>query len=562
MGGLAAPRAGLTTSTSDGPAINGRPVAMVAGDFTVGGPTDLAVLMQDTGQLWIYSGTGLGGFRHAFSIPVGDEATGLSVVPGSAPGLFDLLVGNGYGDVLILDGKGDGTFQIQGSRVSLSVVPDLLGPGEDGVLVGDQQNNRVTVQAPSAGGDRYAPVQTLGAASSSTTQLAPGDVEWASLGRGATLPDAIVVSTGSNSVEVYRTTSIAAGVPTFAPSPRTYFVGTAPAGVTVADVNGDAIPDLLVANQGSNDVSVLFGSRDAQGDWVGSPGPRLKSGGDGPIATTTITTAGQSLPDLVVFNGGSGTVTLLPAAGLGYFDDRDPRTLFDLGGAVVQPPTFAGQTGVGYAVTAEGSLVRFDLQDPSAGAVVAFSGGPVLAAQALANGQVVAALGDGDVGLLAPQPHGGLQVASILEAQSGTAALPSAIEVVSKPSGQLDVLVSSQGSDTIFVYAQGGTPSVSPSSPLLSTSAPPPLSPFQPPAAASPSQSFLVSSNGATTGATQAAAAAASTSAAAASTSSTSLTTSSSASVGLSLGTFSSLGNGISRAAATPSSSRSKATRI
>ena len=83
-------------------------------------------------------------------------------LPAAVPGLLNLLVGNGFGDVLILEGKGDGTFQIQGSRVSLSVVPNLLGPGQAGVLVGDQQNNRVTVQAPSANGNQYTPVQTLG----------------------------------------------------------------------------------------------------------------------------------------------------------------------------------------------------------------------------------------------------------------------------------------------------------------------------------------------------------------------------------------------------------------
>ena len=56
--------------------------------------------------------------------------------------------------------------------------------------------------------------------------------------------------------------------------------------MTVTDVNGDGIPDMLIADQGSNDVSVLFGSYNAQGDWVGVAGPRLKSGGDGPIAVT------------------------------------------------------------------------------------------------------------------------------------------------------------------------------------------------------------------------------------------------------------------------------------
>ena len=42
--------------------------------------------MEDTGQVWIYTGNGNGTFRHTFSIPVGDEATGLSVVPGNGTG--------------------------------------------------------------------------------------------------------------------------------------------------------------------------------------------------------------------------------------------------------------------------------------------------------------------------------------------------------------------------------------------------------------------------------------------------------------------------------------------
>jgi hypothetical protein len=535
-GGLDSPRADLTISTSDGLSINNRPIAMVGGAFTLGGPLDLAVLMEDTGEVWIYSGDGSGHFRHTFSIPVGNEATGLTVVPGTRPGLFDLLVGNGFGDVLILEGKGDGTFQIRGNRVSLSVVPNLLGKGEAAVLVANQASNRVTVQAPSAGGNQYAPVQTLGS-SGSSTQLAPGDVQWAFLEPGSTLPDAIVVSTGSNSVVVYHTLSIVEGAPTFAPSPRTYFVGTAPASVTVADINGDGIPDMLIANQGSNDVSVLFGSEDAQGRWVGIPGPRLKSGGDGPIAVSVTRINGSSLPDLVVFNGGSGTVTLLPAVGDGFFDDRDPRTLFNLGSSVLQPPTFVGDGGLGYVVTAERKLVRFNLQDPSSGPAVVYSAEPVLAAEALSTGQVVAALGNGDISLLGPLGNG-LAVASVLEAEGGSAASPSAIDVVSKPSGGLDVLVSSQGSDTIFVYAQAAALPVS-SSPILPVTPPPTSAAFQPPTTSAPSQSFLLTSATATTTASQAAVAVTTT----ASTSSSSATTSAATTttVGLSLGTFSSL---------------------
>ena len=177
-GGFLAPELAMTTSTSDASNINNDPGPVVAGAFTRGGPLDLAVLMEDTGQVWIYTPLGNGTFQHTFSIAVGEDATGLSVVPGNGPGLLNLVVGNSFGDILILDGKGDGTFQISGANVSLSVVPNLLGAGEAGVLVGDQENNRVTVQAPSANGSQYTTVSTLGGASSSS-QLAPGFVEWA-----------------------------------------------------------------------------------------------------------------------------------------------------------------------------------------------------------------------------------------------------------------------------------------------------------------------------------------------------------------------------------------------
>jgi hypothetical protein len=470
-GGFLTSALALTTSTSDGLDVNDDPGPIVAGAFTRGGPVDLAVLMEDTGQIWIYTPRGNGTFQHTFSIAVGEDATGLSVVPGNGPGLFDLCVGNSFGDVLILDGKGDGTFQIKGANVSLSVVPNLLGAGEAGVLVGDQQNNRVTIQAPSGNGSQYSTVLTLGSAAS---QLAPGFVEWAYLESGSTLPDAIVASAGSNAVIVYQTLAITDGVPTFAP-PQTYFVGTAPASVTVADINGDGIADMLVANQGSNDVSVIFGAHDASGDWVGVAGPRLKSGGDGPIAVEVADLTGNGIPDLAIVNGGSGTVTLLPGVGGGFFNDQDPRTLFNLGGAVMQPPSFVANTGLGYAVTATGNLVRFALNDPAAGASAVFTGQNVVAAQALSTGQVVVALANGAVDLLGVQ-GGGLTIAAQLQAQGGIPALPSSIDVLKNASGGLDVLVSSQGSDTIFVYAASGafTPGTfAASSPtLFATSAP------------------------------------------------------------------------------------------
>ena len=85
-------------------------------------------------------------------------------------------------------------------------MPNLLGPGEAGVLVGDQQNNRVTVQAPSGNGDQYAAVSTLAVPRPRRRQGSrPATSSGRSSTRAPALPDAIVVSTGSNAIEVYRT---------------------------------------------------------------------------------------------------------------------------------------------------------------------------------------------------------------------------------------------------------------------------------------------------------------------------------------------------------------------
>ncbi len=311
--------------------------------------------------------------------------------------------------------------------------------------------------------------------------------------------------------------------------------------VTVAQLNGNGIPDLLVANQGSNDVSEIFGSDNSSGDWVGIPGPRLNSGGDGPIAVIVADLTDNSIPDLAVVNGGSGTVTMLPGVGGGFFDDQDPLVLFNLGSAVVQPPTFTGTSGLGYAVTAGGNLVRFDLANPAAGASVVYSGEQVVAAQALANGQVVAALADGAVDLLNTQGNS-LNLASVLQAQAGVPTSPSSIDVVSKPSGQFSVLVSSEGSDNLFVFAPAtASPEGEGGGVLPATSSPPALNSIQTPTLSSATAS--VTSALTTSAITTSASATTSSTSSSSSTSAASVSSTATSSVGLSLGGFSSLGN-------------------
>jgi hypothetical protein len=448
-GGLGNPQAALTTSTSDGPAVNAQAGPVVTGDFHgPGQPLDLAILMKDRAEVWVYTGTGDGTFRHTFSIPAGANPTGLNTVRNPQTGQLDLLVGDPFGDVLHLQGKGDGTFQAPGSRVSLAVAD--LDNGQPAALVANQQTDRVTVQAPAAGGASFAPVVTLADGAGST--LAPGAVQWARLDKNSALPDAVVLASGSNEVLVYRATGFdAAGRPTFAP-PVSYPVGTDPVSVTIQDLNGDGVPDLLVADAGSNDVAELFGSWDASGNWVATLGPRLKTGGSGPVAATVRDVTGDGIPDLVVTNGTSGTLSVLPGVGQGFFNDQSPRVLNVPGNPVLGAPAFVGTSGVGVVPTGTGQLFGVNLNTLTVTPQPVFAppaGEGVAAVQALADGDLVVAEEGGGVQLLAPGP-GAAQYEPVqtYAALTGIPSEPSALAVLADG----DVLVTSEGTDQLFVF--------------------------------------------------------------------------------------------------------------
>jgi hypothetical protein len=450
-GGFANPQAALTTPAGDGTLTSTQAGPVVAGYFHgPGKPLDVAILMKDSAQVWILTGNGDGTFRHTFTLSAGAQPTGLNLFHNPLTGSDDLLVGDPFGDVLHLQGKGDGTFQIAGRRTTLAV--QQLSNGHTDVLVANQQSDRITIQAPKPGSAQLTPIVTLANGTHST--LAPGAVQWAKLDKNSPYDDAVVVASGGNEVLVYRGTGFdASGNPTFA-APVSYPVGTNPVSVTVQDLNGDGIADLIVTNQGSNDVSLILGSWDGSGHWVGTIGPRLKSGGSGPLAAQAVFPAGGGLPELVITNGQSGTLAILPGVGQGFFNDQNPQS-FNLPGnpVIPQPPTFFGSSGSGVVVTATGQLIGFDVNDLAGSVATLFTpplGEAVAAAQALADGHVVAVLSSGTVVDLAPA-EGGLAVDSTFAPLSGIPSEPSALAVLQEESG-MQVLVTGAGNDQVFAF--------------------------------------------------------------------------------------------------------------
>ncbi len=126
-------------------------------------------------------------------------------------------------------------------------------------------------------------------------------------------------------------------------------MGSHPNSVTAADVNGDGKPDLIVANGSGSTVSVLLNTT-APGATTPSFAPQQTfAAGNGPSAMAAADVNGDGKPDLIVANGGVGTVSVLlnttPA----------PTTTFD-GSSFATQQTFATGSSPS-SVTAATSMV-------------------------------------------------------------------------------------------------------------------------------------------------------------------------------------------------------------
>jgi hypothetical protein len=288
-------------------------------DFTGNGTDDLAVLSSN--GLSIYLGNGKGRFLPPTTYAVPPEADGLTVAHLLGNGKLDLLVGDAYGDVLVLIGNGNGTFQPyhEANQTIELAVADLTGNGAKDIIYADQGLDRVVVD--------YGAGNSSVLANQSTGLLEPGAVQLAYLAGPDYPPDLIVANSGSNNVLIYP----GLGNGQFGPAINDgngYFVGTNPVGITVANLTG-ALPDLVVADKGSNEVSILLNT--SQGGKISfSAGPRLNADGIGPVSTVVGNFTGGPYPDLLVTNSGSNNVTLLPGVGQGFFNDQNP-TVYSVG---------------------------------------------------------------------------------------------------------------------------------------------------------------------------------------------------------------------------------------
>ncbi len=287
-------------------------------DLRHNGIMDLAVLT--TGGLTIYFGNGAGSFTLEETYAVGPDSTGLAVADVNHDGNLDLLVGDSYGDVLILFGNGAGAFQPyhEADQAVELAAADLTGNGQEDIVYADQGLDRVVVD--------YGAGESQLIADQSQGLLDPGAVLLARLAGPNYPPDLIIADSGANRVLIYPGQFSIKGQFQFGPEVnggQGYFVGTDPVAVTAADLTGNGKRDLLIADEGSNEVSILI-NQSQDGRISFDHGERLNAGGIGPVSTAVAPSATSPYPNIFVTNSVSSDVAVLPGVGLGLFDDQDP----------------------------------------------------------------------------------------------------------------------------------------------------------------------------------------------------------------------------------------------
>ncbi|MHB8420205.1 MAG: FG-GAP repeat domain-containing protein [Myxococcales bacterium] len=252
------------------------------------------------------------GFAAGAPVSVAIEPSALALGDFNGDGVPDLAVAHpGLSAVGILLGTGDAAF---GPEVLLAVGPgpsavalaDFDGDGRLDLAVANGGGATVDVLLQQAGGGFVeAPGAPLALPGPGPAALAAADLN------GDGVVDLVVADQGRSSAGVGEVSVfLGAGAGTFQP-PAAVPVGLGPLALAVADLDGDGVLDLAAACVRDQTVTVLLGLGD--GGFAEPPAAVLPLPA-APLALAAVDLSGRGLPDLVALGEGAdgGALAIFP----------------------------------------------------------------------------------------------------------------------------------------------------------------------------------------------------------------------------------------------------------
>jgi len=281
-------------------AAGSNPIWVSVGDVNHDGKLDLVTANETDNTVSILLGYGDGTFKLPVAYSAGNTPEALVAADFNGDGKLDIAVADHFGNsVSILIGKGDGTF-MPSIAFDTDDLPDSIAYGDfngDGKLDFVVGTDIGTVDTLLGNGDgTFQPFVGFGPGRNlAFLSIAPTDFNGdGKLDLAFATPNGAAIALGN-------------GGGTFSPIVY-YAAGGQPASVVAADFNGDSRPDLALANQecpsnpcNVGTVSVLLGNGDgsfmARGVYPTSIGP---------WSITNADLNGDNILDLVIANGDGG----------------------------------------------------------------------------------------------------------------------------------------------------------------------------------------------------------------------------------------------------------------
>jgi hypothetical protein len=298
------------------------PTSVVVGDFDGDGNQDLAVLSANgIGSVNIYLGVGDGTFGTATNFKVATTNSGSRLLAEgdfNEDGIQDLVATNTtLNNVSVLLGNGNGTFKTAvtysvntsgnlGQEPWNVVVGDIDGDGNLDLAVASDTAGSISI-LPGKGDGTFKAVTYIATGAQQVGSVALADFDGdGNLDLATTsAPDNaiyVLINNGNNNF-TFRT-------------PKKYTMNGGPYYLTIGDFDRDGSPDIISANDGSNNVGVLLNSGNGNGTFGTATYYGVGAGsifanaadinGDDRVDLTAVTDSGLS----VLLSGQAETATL------------------------------------------------------------------------------------------------------------------------------------------------------------------------------------------------------------------------------------------------------------